>query len=252
MYALRAPLLTEMDVSSVFSHCTAVYLLPLSYYRQKEAFTKFSPNVKRKTLQQEAFNISGLSDPTELSSQFRPNSKQNKYYYKQNFSARKIFHSLETLLPLMQWTLQPKQRSLIYWVCDATISTFQLECLQEQGSVCLVPVDYYSDAELFGNEKVPIHVSCWKNSLNKLLFLWSSLCGSEDLEPCTVSVRMQVHFLASLSRLRIRHCHKLWCRLKMWLRSGIAQVWCRPTAAAPIGPLAWALPCARSVAVRRK
>ena len=28
--------------------------------------------------------------------------------------------------------------------------------------------------------------------------------------------------LASLSGLRIRHCHKLWHRLQMWLRSGIA------------------------------
>ena len=36
------------------------------------------------------------------------------------------------------------------------------------------------------------------------------------------SVRMQVWFLASLSGLRIWHCHELWCRLEMWLISGMA------------------------------
>ena len=33
---------------------------------------------------------------------------------------------------------------------------------------------------------------------------------------------MQIWSLASLSGLRIWHCHKLWCRLQMRLRSGIA------------------------------
>ena len=33
---------------------------------------------------------------------------------------------------------------------------------------------------------------------------------------------LQVQFLASLSGLRIRHCHELWCRSQMWLGSGIA------------------------------
>ena len=45
-----------------------------------------------------------------------------------------------------------------------------------------------------------------------------------------VSVRMRVQSLASLSGLRTWHCHKLWCRLQMWLGS------CRSMAAAPIQP----------------
>ena len=34
-------------------------------------------------------------------------------------------------------------------------------------------------------------------------------------------MRTQVRSLASLSRLRIQHCHGLWCRSQTWLRSGI-------------------------------
>ena len=34
-----------------------------------------------------------------------------------------------------------------------------------------------------------------------------------------VSMRMWVWSLASLSGLRIQHCHELWCRLQMQLRS---------------------------------
>ena len=41
--------------------------------------------------------------------------------------------------------------------------------------------------------------------------------------------------MASLSGLRIQHCHKLWHRSQMWLRSRIAV-------AAPTGPLAWEVP----------
>ena len=37
-----------------------------------------------------------------------------------------------------------------------------------------------------------------------------------------VSMRTQVQSLASLSGLRIWHCHGLWCRLQMWLGSCIA------------------------------
>ena len=33
---------------------------------------------------------------------------------------------------------------------------------------------------------------------------------------------MQVWSLASLSGLRIGYCHELWCRLHVWLRSGVA------------------------------
>ena len=38
-----------------------------------------------------------------------------------------------------------------------------------------------------------------------------------------VSMRTQVRSLTPLSELRILHCHELWCRLKMQLRSGIAM-----------------------------
>ena len=37
-----------------------------------------------------------------------------------------------------------------------------------------------------------------------------------------VPMRLQVRSLASLSGLRIWHCHELWCRSKMWLGSGVA------------------------------
>ena len=36
------------------------------------------------------------------------------------------------------------------------------------------------------------------------------------------SMRMKVQSLASLSGLRIWHCHELWCRLQMWLGSCVA------------------------------
>ena len=37
-----------------------------------------------------------------------------------------------------------------------------------------------------------------------------------------VSMRMRVRSLALLGGLGIWHCHELWCRLQMWLQSGIA------------------------------
>ena len=37
-----------------------------------------------------------------------------------------------------------------------------------------------------------------------------------------VSMKRRVRSLASLSELRIRHCHELWCRSQMWLRPGVA------------------------------
>lgn len=58
-FALRAPLLTEITTGSVFSHSVAVYLFHVPYCRQKEAFRKFSANIKRKTQQQDAFTFQG-------------------------------------------------------------------------------------------------------------------------------------------------------------------------------------------------
>ena len=50
----------------------------------------------------------------------------------------------------------------------------------------------------------------------------SSSCDSADEEPHTVSLRTRVQSLASISGLRIWHCHKLWHRSWMRLGSGIA------------------------------
>ena len=49
----------------------------------------------------------------------------------------------------------------------------------------------------------------------------SSCCDSVDYARL-VSIRMRVQSLASLSRLRIQHCHKLQYRLQIQLRSGFA------------------------------
>ena len=61
--------------------------------------------------------------------------------------------------------------------------------------------------------------------------------------------RMKVQSLASLSGLRTQHCLELWCGLQMWLGSGIAVIWYRLAAAAPILPLAWELPYATDAAL---
>ena len=67
-------------------------------------------------------------------------------------------------------------------------------------------------------------------------------------------MRMQVRALASLSGLRTRSCHELWCRSQIWLRSGIATLWLwyRAVAAAPVQPLAWEFPYAVGVALKGK
>ena len=67
-----------------------------------------------------------------------------------------------------------------------------------------------------------------------------------------VSMMMQVQSLASIGGLRIRCCHKLWCRSKtggsdpelLWL-------WCRLVATAPIQPLAWEPPYATGAALKK-
>ena len=47
-----------------------------------------------------------------------------------------------------------------------------------------------------------------------------------------------------------------WCRLQLWLRSGSELMslwlWCRLAAAAPIQPLAWELPYATQVVLKRR
>ena len=63
------------------------------------------------------------------------------------------------------------------------------------------------------------------------------------------TMRLQVRSLASLSGLRIRHCHKLWYRSQTWLRSGVAvTVVYMLAAVALIRPLAWEPPYAAGAA----
>ena len=68
--------------------------------------------------------------------------------------------------------------------------------------------------------------------------------------------RLQVRSLTSISALRILRCHELWCTSQTWLRSGIAVVLVyvgrRLVATAPIRPLAWELPYALGVALKRQ
>ena len=63
------------------------------------------------------------------------------------------------------------------------------------------------------------------------------------------TVKLWVRSLASLSGLKIQRCHELWCRLLVWLRSGIAVA---VAGAAPIGPLAWEPPYATGAALKRQ
>jgi len=66
-----------------------------------------------------------------------------------------------------------------------------------------------------------------------------------------VSITMRVQSLASLSGLRIWHCHKLWSRSQMHSDPTLLWLWRRPAAAAPIRPLAQELPYAAGVALKR-
>ena len=65
----------------------------------------------------------------------------------------------------------------------------------------------------------------------------SSHCGLVVVNRL-VSMRMRVRFLASLSGLKIWHCHELWCRSQTWPGSGAAVAVGRPAAIAPTGPQA--------------
>ena len=63
---------------------------------------------------------------------------------------------------------------------------------------------------------------------------------------------MRVPSLALLSGLRIQRCSELWGRSQVRFRSGIAVLWRRPAATAPIGPLAWEPPYAVGSAPKRQ
>ena len=97
-------------------------------------------------------------------------------------------------------------------------------------------------------------------NIHKDFLLWPS-----GLRTSLASMRICVQPLASLSGLRIQHCHKLRCRWQMWLGSLVAAavgrcsldhtllwLWHRLAAAALIQPLAWDLLQAACVALKRK
>ena len=66
------------------------------------------------------------------------------------------------------------------------------------------------------------------------------------------TMRLRVQSLASLSGLKIKHCHELWCRLQTWLRSQVVWLWHRLEATAPIRPLTWEPPYASGTALKRQ
>ena len=63
-------------------------------------------------------------------------------------------------------------------------------------------------------------------------------------------MKMQVRSLASLSGLKIRRCHELWCRWQMLL--GFMLLWCRLAATALIQLLDWEHPYANGGALERQ
>ena len=67
-----------------------------------------------------------------------------------------------------------------------------------------------------------------------------------------VSMRMRVRSLALLSGLGIWHCHEVWCRSQMQLRSCVAVAVVRLAVTAPIQSLAWEFPYAADVALKRQ
>ena len=64
-------------------------------------------------------------------------------------------------------------------------------------------------------------------------------------------MRTRGQSLASLSGLRIRHCHELWCRSKTQLGSGVTVVVTLASGYSSIRPLAWELPNAAREALKR-
>ena len=100
----------------------------------------------------------------------------------------------------------------------------------------------------------PLLISClrpWcidqnQKSIIKKEGMGSSHCGS-SIQTQLVSMRTRVQSPVSLSGLRIRYCHELWCRsdpVLLWL-------WCRPVPTASIWPLAWELPYASDSALKK-
>ena len=70
--------------------------------------------------------------------------------------------------------------------------------------------------------------------------------------PTIVSIRIWVRSLSLLVGLRIQHCYKPWHGSQMQLRSRVAVAVAQASAAALIHPVAWELPSASDVAVKRQ
>ena len=77
----------------------------------------------------------------------------------------------------------------------------------------------------------------------------SSRCSTSEMN-LTRNHEVAGQSLASLSGLRIQHCHEPWCRSQMLLGSGL--LWRRPAATAPIGPLAQEPPYTAGGALKSK
>ena len=60
------------------------------------------------------------------------------------------------------------------------------------------------------------------------------------------TMRLQVRSLVSLSGLRIRRCHELWCRSQ-----SAARIWCGCGIGQRLWPLAWGPPHAAGTALKR-
>ena len=65
-----------------------------------------------------------------------------------------------------------------------------------------------------------------------------------------VSMRLRIQSLALLSVLSIWNCHKPWCKSQTWLGSHVAVA--VAVTLAPIQTLAWELPYAVGLALKRK
>ena len=79
---------------------------------------------------------------------------------------------------------------------------------------------------------------------------WSSHRGAVETNP-TRNHEVAGSIPASLSGLRIRHCHELWCQYRHGSVPALLWLWCRPAAVVLIQPLAWDPPYAASAALKK-
>ena len=82
-----------------------------------------------------------------------------------------------------------------------------------------------------------------------VIFLWRVPVVAQQVKNPT-SIHEDAGSIPGLSRLKIQHCHKLWCRSQMQLGSCVAVAVTADTAL--IQPLTWKLPSAAGAALKRK